>query len=374
MLIVLDSSVIVADPRLKGPLRTLLEAGPRLGLACCVPAIVLDEVVIVYRRQLDEAAAKLEKAFRTWERLTGEAGSFTVPDDATRQLETVAYRQFLETHLDQWGARVLAYPRVPHEDLVQRAASRRKPFAESGSGYRDALIWATVVELATEEQRRRPTSLRPRSIVFATQNTRDFAEGSRLHHELAADLPLSDVVSLVGELRPFVSAEVLPHLGQLEDALRSLQEGTHPFSLAAWIDSELAAALNDDNWAFAFVALDEGHARVRVTSLAHHEHLQVKDVRRLPSGHLLVHANTDVEVEVVITADRDDFVRYPDVAAFFGYSLETNWVDASVPAGGNVAFNLTLNQQNVVQWVEIDEVRGTHANIVDPRRRRLSEI
>jgi hypothetical protein len=48
------------------------------------------------------------------------------------------------------GARIAPFPSISHEEVVERALARKKPFATSGTGYRDFLIRRTVVaEAAT---------------------------------------------------------------------------------------------------------------------------------------------------------------------------------------------------------------------------------
>lgn len=118
------------------------------------------------------------------------------------ELEAIGDR--LRLRLSDAGVSFLPIPQVQHEQLVTAAVHRRKPFNETGSGYRDALIWESVKESASQ-------SLVPH-IAFATKNTKDFAatdDNARLSSHLIAafaDSHPSGEIELV-DLKRFVAAE-----------------------------------------------------------------------------------------------------------------------------------------------------------------------
>ena len=71
------------------------------------------------------------------------------------------------------------YPTNTHEEVVKRATSRRKPFDEKGSGYRDTLIWFNILELAGELDGR----------IYLVARDKDFRDNSgNLHDDLMDDL------------------------------------------------------------------------------------------------------------------------------------------------------------------------------------------
>lgn len=58
------------------------------------------------------------------------------------------YRSYAEARLNEHlGFDLLPIPQVSHVDLVNRAVHRTPPFDQKGSGYRDSLVWANVLEL-----------------------------------------------------------------------------------------------------------------------------------------------------------------------------------------------------------------------------------
>lgn len=90
-----------------------------------------------------------------------------------------------------------AMPNVPHERLVRRDLGREHPFKESGAGYRDALIWESVIDAAEPGLR----------TAFVTANHRDFGTGSP-DHPITKDLPQEMTVAVLGKLsdvRPWLT-------------------------------------------------------------------------------------------------------------------------------------------------------------------------
>ena len=91
---------------------------------------------------------------------------------------------------------------------LRRRLHGKKPFNEKGSGYRDALIWESVLELAARVEG---------NVVLVSPDT-DFRDGqSNLHGDLIedlVDLNLSlDKITLATSLSTLVDKYVRPKLG-----------------------------------------------------------------------------------------------------------------------------------------------------------------
>lgn len=363
MRVLVDTNIFCTDYRLSGTaFRVFLEAITRLGLTCCVPEIVRDELLAVHRRAMEEAAASIQKAERAWLQLTGVKPKTAI---APTDIDSLAreYSRFIDEQFSRAGARVLPYPDVPHRALVQRATSRRRPFNESGSGYRDALIWATLLSLLESE---------PGPVAFVTNNTRDFGVTPALHPDLSADLPAGRTVDLFNSLGQFNAARIVPHLEHLDTVLRQLEANAHPqFSLHAWVERELCDLLNVSEDGAHFVGLDPTHCHARACALKSISNVAVDDVRLLPSHDLLVLANVDVTVEVSVSADSNDCERDRHVREFFDSDCgdgATIWVDET----GNVAFTLTLAGPTLeVETAELDEVDAAARIEINPHPRRV---
>jgi hypothetical protein len=162
--------VVILDLRERGAAwRRLTRAVEEARVRLCLPAVVVDEVL-----------AHRVNRFQP---------------EVTRAIELV---RGLATRVPP-GWAVLPYPAVPHRQVVARALARRRPFDPRGrGGYRDTLIWESVLELARQGG--------VAHVVLVTRNHKDFAagDGSGWHADLRADLVgLSARVDLAGELEAF---------------------------------------------------------------------------------------------------------------------------------------------------------------------------
>jgi predicted nucleic acid-binding protein len=176
MKVVIDTTVFgqgfhsrSADVRL---LRNFLE---RTGAELYLPAIVIEEAANLVRKSMEEANTKLGAV----RRLTGDESRY-----GKLELEGALkiYPESLDALLKSMKAQILPYPSVSHPKLVERALIPNKPFVASGRGYRDTLIWFSILELA-----RNCTT----EISFISGNTDDWCQSRnelKLHGDLLKDL------------------------------------------------------------------------------------------------------------------------------------------------------------------------------------------
>ncbi|KQY21973.1 hypothetical protein ASD16_15045 [Cellulomonas sp. Root485] len=159
--IILDASQIQRDWHLAGLEFQLLRFLIReAGIHAVVPESVFVEVVANQEREWNSAVKQPDKLSAALGRLSGRRGLPAIelaPDD---------YERRLSDRLEAMSIKRLAYPRVTHEEIVARAASRRPPFDPSGSGYRDTLVWISCLQLARDGER-----------VFLVSQDNDFGNG-----------------------------------------------------------------------------------------------------------------------------------------------------------------------------------------------------
>ena len=85
---------------------------------------------------------------------------------------------------------MLPYGDVPQTAIVSRVLARKRPFHKSDKGYRDALIWESILKICKQSD---PT-------FFVTDNHKDFCNESnkeQLHADLIADLKIKGIPKTV---------------------------------------------------------------------------------------------------------------------------------------------------------------------------------
>ncbi len=171
--VVLDASVFSGHDRYldsaAGRLLRDESAAGRVRIA--VPEVVLIESEANHRRAVQAARERLVAAHEALRELTTPQGRDLRP-------WRLHYREELEAVLHNAGGELLPIPAVSHLRLLERAALRQRPFDARGEGYREALVWESVLELLDS---------RPEPVMLVSDAHAAFSK-SRAHPELAADL------------------------------------------------------------------------------------------------------------------------------------------------------------------------------------------
>lgn len=172
--------------------------------ALYVPEVVLSELKAHGAVEARTAATRYTQDARTLQQL-GE-----LPGLADPVALTAAYPARLDRRVTEFAATVVPIPDVAHSQLLERALLKRKPFGEKkDTGYKDTLIWLTVLEVIREHGA---------PVAFITSDG-DFRDGEDLAQDLRDDLAsigLSpDGVQLYRTFSDFIDANV-PNVPDLQ--------------------------------------------------------------------------------------------------------------------------------------------------------------
>lgn len=146
---VLDANALFEDFRFeRNPGRLLLREARHRRIRLLVPQVVVDETVNLYREAVQEHMRLARRALRRlqgMQALEAADAGLAVDLDAA----AAAYASELMAIFESAGAEVRPYPSISHEAVVARALARRRPFDGNGhNGYRDVLLWETLLEAA----------------------------------------------------------------------------------------------------------------------------------------------------------------------------------------------------------------------------------
>ena len=186
MIIIIDSNIFHDDYALKGTLlRILFEYLRKTGFRMVIPEVVYLEIVNKVRESIIAAAEANNKRVRDLEQKTGLSVSPIIyQPDIDEQVKK--YEDFLRGRLDRVGATIAEIPSISHKSIIDRDLERKKPFTKTGKGYRDALIWETILQIASGEED---------PIIFISKNSNDFANDEKkgLHPDLYLDLSVRGI-------------------------------------------------------------------------------------------------------------------------------------------------------------------------------------
>jgi len=100
--------------------------------------------------------------------------------EVEEMLEKYNSENYFKLLLDSGKIRILDLPEISIDQILKRIEERKKPFGSKDNGFKDYLIWETVLKEAKIDD-----------ILFVSNNTRDFCENntaSDLHEDLLGDL------------------------------------------------------------------------------------------------------------------------------------------------------------------------------------------
>lgn len=174
----------------------MLLAAARMGrVRLCVPEVVIRETVAHYRAELLDAQRLINRGNRLLRKLSQDRLPQHVIANDEIGAQVAIYESWLRDTVQEFGE-VLPLPEVEHGVLVDAVLAGRKPFSSGEKGYRDALIWHTLLVAARDEP-----------LTFVTSNSKDFlgSSGSALADDLLDDLRTASIAPDM--VRPLTSLD-----------------------------------------------------------------------------------------------------------------------------------------------------------------------
>lgn len=343
MNIIIDSSIICADFQLKGSyFRVLFDSLDRIGARLSIPQLVVDEVKNKYAECLWDNKSKTDRIMLDFKRLTGEVIANSVSEDFVKE-KLKDYNQMLTNKLSELEAIILKYPAIPHEHLVQRALSRKKPFSESGKGYRDSLIWESVVELMSENKNE--------TVYFINANSHDFCDKElALHPDLIVDLEKKGLnpknIVIFNSLEGFIDKHIKPTLEALESIKSQLLSRKPPHvTLHDIILAKVDESLPGKDVDLLELDFPQEYENPTISSIQDIYNIEVLDVRKLHSGEIYVIAEIDAECEFDFFIFKSDFYAMSEEKIPFIWDYD--WNEHYVAASGS-------NQIHVMLYLTFD--------------------
>jgi hypothetical protein len=195
---------------------------------------------------------------------------------------------------------------VSAKDIIEREMAGKKPFGRKSSGYRDFLIWNSVLAQLIKSDA---------TVAFITDNYNDFAVGPKdgernaLHPDLLSDLQALNIepnrVRIYNSLGELNQEVIQPILKKLDS--RSMNASIE--SLSARVGSilrTLLEGLEPDN---IKIGLRYEFEDPKIASVEDVMNFVVKDVQVLPSDQLLVSLEADALCHLFAFVDKANWVE-----------------------------------------------------------------
>lgn len=317
MTIILDSCIIYNDPFLKSArIENLCASAIAHGITIALPCVVFDERINQYRENIEESIGQLKKKAKEYNRLTDDLcnGLHNLQIPNVKDLVD-KYKLALKNRLDNLNISILNYPDTNHRDIVRKDLLGIKPFKKKGEGYRDALIWETILKYLKPAT----TLLDDPQIIFVTENTDDFfnKEKSGLHQQLIDELKKKGfsenaVVAYksIGEVLKNVISPMQETLDKVREELKEVPYiGTTNLNqfFASEAEEKLKDTLNDDeNWNIIRLLNHSILENPDVVDFNLNKFM-IEDVRKIDEKKILITMKGEAEVQIEGFMDKSDY-------------------------------------------------------------------
>lgn len=351
--IVIDSNIIVKDRRLNSTtFQILLDPPEGLDLQLYVPEIVLDESVNNFRESIYEILINADE-FCT--NLTEEIVSDKIILYSTKDKNEIAslseyaerkcneYAKWLDKMLHDKNVQICDYPEIEHKELVERALWRRKPFAKNAKGYekgyRDSLVWESVLLVADEAG--------DEIVYFISSNKNEFGDlanrnSTRLHSDLIDDLEerFQDKkrVKYYLRLNDFRDDVIDPLLEAVNIKTELLKGGFENFNLIV----STQEIFSDETWNLNFPReiwdeIPSVYEEVQLERIELSAINEIIDVRRLRKNELMAEVVADVRLICncqINEANMSEMSGVEDETFMIMGSVDRNlnWAEFNIPA------------------------------------------
>ncbi|MBX9781360.1 MAG: PIN domain-containing protein [Chitinophagaceae bacterium] len=219
MEIIIDTNILFDDKQLKGQkLHRLTNKVKENHDTVYLPLVVIKETKNKFREELEASQKKLTANITHIKRNTGVDLPNPLNDSLIEKMISDFNKSF-DHQMKSLGIKKIQLTKDGHDELLEKAVLKKKPFSENGTGYRDALIWIAVRELA-EKYAGHP-SISNHKIVLITANWRDFCASDKfdLHPDLIEELKGYDIDPL--------TVKIVKDLDVIEDYLMKQDKATY---------------------------------------------------------------------------------------------------------------------------------------------------
>ena len=270
-----------------------------------------------------------------------------------KQIET--YRTSLEDRLKNLRAMNIDYDDIPHENIVQRILGKKKPFGKKDKGYKDALIWESILKILNYEGD---------FVIFITYNSADFAnkEQTKLHPDLISDLEDkgfdAEAVVISNGMSDFTSKCVEPKLQFMIEIKERLEKDTYLDLLLSELLEEKRDLIESEVVTEVSLYFTGGYVNIHYLELS--GKYTVGDVYEIETNKLFIRFETDYYLDVEATVNVSDFnniIHGLDDYTILGYN-DMGDIEISTHHTAPVEVEVIFNEKT--KTVESFEIIGVY--------------
>jgi hypothetical protein len=323
-IVIMDTNIYVKNFYMKHDHYSLLrDSLNQLNLVWGLPEIVFDEVIGKYKNNIVELNKNIKLINKEIKKLIDD-------DEITQKQidEEKAYNKY-KTSLKRLFRNtinmiMLPYPRKKHREIADRAIRKLKPFKENGDGYRDTLLWETILSVLASEKYA--------NILFVTNDKKDFCirkgkNKGKLHPELISDINDLNLdinkIEVFNSLYAILTKYIRPKLTDLNKIKSRLEKDKYIIS-----KEELSDILSQKlAYETIYVSMPDSNSTECVIEYIFSITIdEIEYVSRLNDERLLIEVKTNVEAEFEYYVDKFEIYESEDREYSINDSDWNDWV------------------------------------------------
>ncbi len=358
--IILDTNALGTDFSLSGiSLEVFFTGVQELGHRVHIPEAGLEELAAKYRTKIQELNELQGWIVREYKRLGG-----AIPESAFVLFdEEDEVREFLikfRSRLEELGVPSLPFPDVEARVLSEKALFQKRPFKDRTTGYRDCLVWYSVLRRFSGTQA---------PLLLVTASRAGFGHEAPSHIDLQSDLLEykldPDQFFICNSVDEANHRFILPRLPQVDNVDYFFGENPHNFDLEEWFLTGILAVAEAQGWTKHVAGMAETNGKVSISGIKEIKELTIDDIRRLGKDRYLLYAHSTALLDVKVEYTAQDFFNDPVLPDLLGPG-EAPEGTAFFDIESIIAFSMILDEgQLEVRLAEIDAVEGSGYNYVN---------
>lgn len=340
MNIILDTNIFRNDLFLKSQdFEVLKDYLEKTDSNFVMPQIILEEIKGVYKRTLEDNLFILEKNINQLNQNLNH--DLAVKPELDVENAVKNYIEFIFKELKISEKNIIQYQNEYLPEIVNRAINRQKPFRDGDEGFRDSIIWLTILDhckISHEKQ-----------VIFISNNLKDFGDlnnKTELHETLKKECyDLGIKVNYFRTPKDFIER----HSSKID-----------------FINYDWLAENVSDDWLSDIICDEINHNRsFRVTSWyerttsnestdhysANRAHIYSQDnlfLYEMVDGKIVI--NFTISAEVEVDFDYYDYGYYGlDRYEYSSVNTETKYIDCEI-------YLSVIYQDDAIQEIEISDI------------------
>jgi hypothetical protein len=268
-----------------------------------VSPVTIKEVLKNYSQKSLETFNSYNKSVKELNKVVMEKTALLPKDFHQTQMEQ--YEQFFRETLRKNKIRVFPYPNISHEEVIAHYYAGKKPFDHTDNGYKDFLIWRSIIELLKTSSR---------ELVFITQDT-DFQSEGILHQDLQDNLTENGIdpgrVKIVHSFNDY-NKKYLEDIYQTVKIKEILKNKHEEQQLKTLIIEELRNELSGLSLKNYRVQIRSEYIGPEISYIYNIEALQIIDIDMLNQRNVIIHFECTSHCKIDFQIDKNALAKLDD--------------------------------------------------------------